>query len=90
MSVVAVGIVVIGLSFGMAIGVCSYAGLFYSPLMSIAPFLLLGLGVDGLFLLLAELDVSDPAKPVPEQVADALVRCRRGVRRRRPRGGTGG
>lgn len=36
------GFISIGMAIGSALGIGSYAGLFYSPLMSVFPFLILG------------------------------------------------
>ena len=67
------GIFCIGGSFAMAMGICSYGGLFYSPLMSVAPFLLLGIGVDDMFVIVTQFDLQDPALPVKTRLGKALA-----------------
>ena len=42
-----VGIITIGFSIVASYGFGTYVGLVFSPLMSILPFILLGIGVDG-------------------------------------------
>lgn len=46
------GIACIGLAIGIAFGFCSYVRLFYGPLHSVLPFLLLGIGVDDMFVII--------------------------------------
>ena len=46
------GIGCIGLTIGFTYGFCSAVGLFYSPMHSIIPFLLLGIGVDDMFVIM--------------------------------------
>ncbi|XP_063713445.1 NPC intracellular cholesterol transporter 1-like [Symsagittifera roscoffensis] len=50
------GIVCIGMSMGISYGLSSAFGLFYSPLHNILPFLLLGIGVDDMFVFVAAWD----------------------------------
>ncbi|XP_046840543.1 patched domain-containing protein 3-like [Xenia sp. Carnegie-2017] len=45
------GIVSVGLSVGISIALCSAFGLFYGPAHTTLPFLLLGIGVDDLFVI---------------------------------------
>ena len=51
------GLVAIGLATGSAYGLCSMFGLFYSPLMNVLPFLLLGVGVDDMFVIVNAYDL---------------------------------
>lgn len=46
------GIACIGLTIGFTYGFCSAVGLFYSPMHSIIPFLILGIGVDDMFVII--------------------------------------
>ena len=45
------GILVIGLSLGASFGVCFYMRIFYADMHPIIPFLLLGIGVDDMFVI---------------------------------------
>ena len=45
------GIVSIGMAVASAYGLGAYFGIFYSPLMNVLPFLLLGIGVDDMFVI---------------------------------------
>ena len=49
-------VVSVGLAIAAAYGFCSYAGFFFSKLMNLLPFLLLGIGVDDAFILIGALD----------------------------------
>ncbi len=57
------GIVAIGLATGSAYGLCSMFGLFYSPLMNVLPFLLLGVGVDDMFVVVNAYDLETHREP---------------------------
>ena len=46
------GLGCIGLTIGFTYGFCSALGLFYSPMHSIIPFLLLGIGIDDMFVIM--------------------------------------
>lgn len=46
------GLMCVGLSIGVSMGICSACGVFYGPVNSILPFLLLGLGVDDMFVIM--------------------------------------
>ena len=45
------GVVCIGLSMGFSYGFCSACGLFVTPVHNILPFLLLGIGIDDVFVI---------------------------------------
>ncbi|KAK3091271.1 hypothetical protein FSP39_018506 [Pinctada imbricata] len=63
------GLLVVGFGLGMSFGLSSAAGWKYGPLHSILPFLLLGIGVDDLFVIhgsLNSLSHHDHQKPVSE------------------------
>ena len=72
------GIVAIGLATGSAYGICSMFGLFYSPLMNVLPFLLLGVGVDDMFVVVNAYDLETHREPGSGllRVAKALPRGR--------------
>ena len=50
------GIISIGMALASAYGLGSYFGLFFSPLMNVLPFLLLGVGVDDMFVIVNAYD----------------------------------
>eukprot|EP00240_Pyramimonas_obovata_P002581 CAMPEP_0118947786 /NCGR_PEP_ID=MMETSP1169-20130426/46651_1 /TAXON_ID=36882 /ORGANISM="Pyramimonas obovata, Strain CCMP722" /LENGTH=761 /DNA_ID=CAMNT_0006894069 /DNA_START=130 /DNA_END=2412 /DNA_ORIENTATION=+ len=78
------GLVVLGgiLSIGMALvaayGLCVGVGLMFTPLMSAMPFLLLGLGVDDMFVIIHCLDSlpeEESLLSVPERMALTLAKA---------------
>ena len=66
------GVVSIGLAIASSYGLCSYFGLFYSPLMNVLPFLLLGIGVDDMFVLVNAYDNTNPYLSIAERLGNAL------------------
>lgn len=62
----------IGLAVLAAYGLAAYIGLLFTPLMSILPFIMLGVGVDGMFVLQGALDATDPEAPMVERMADTM------------------
>jgi len=69
------GVVSIGMAIASSYGVCSYLGLFYSPLMNVLPFLLLGVGVDDMFVIVNSYDLVDPARQLdlPTRIGRTLA-----------------
>ena len=56
-------------------GLCFYLGVFYGPVHPTIPFLLLGIGVDDMFVIIQALDnlTSDQKqRPIPERMALAM------------------
>lgn len=47
------GLASVGMAFASAIGLCSYFGISYGPVHTSLPFLLMGLGVDDMFVIMA-------------------------------------
>ncbi|CAG9463465.1 unnamed protein product [Pedinophyceae sp. YPF-701] len=72
-SVAIYGLVTIGLGVAFSVGFCSAIGLFYSALMSVMPFLVLGIGVDDVFVIVNAMDLTDPALPIADRAAEALA-----------------
>ena len=69
------GILVIGMSLGSAFGFCFFTGLEFGELHSSIPFLLLGIGVDDLYVIvqaLNNLSEEDKMLPIPERIGKAL------------------
>merc|ERR1711968_304786 len=50
------GIVSVGLAIGMAYGVASMIGFYYTPVTGVLPFILIGIGVDDMFVLVNAYD----------------------------------
>ena len=46
------GLICIGLTIGVMYGLCSAFGLFYGPMHNVIPFLLLGIGIDDMFVIM--------------------------------------
>lgn len=66
-----VGLLSIGMSFIVGAGICSLFGIPYGPVHTSLPFLLMGLGVDDMFVLMAcweELTKEEKKLPVPEKI----------------------
>ncbi|XP_075238943.1 patched domain-containing protein 3-like [Convolutriloba macropyga] len=66
------GVVCIGMAMGISYGISSAIGLYFAPLHNILPFLLLGIGVDDMFVFVAAWDNLSPeekTKPLPEKIA---------------------
>ncbi|XP_033117037.1 patched domain-containing protein 3-like isoform X2 [Anneissia japonica] len=69
------GVTTVGLAVVVSIGFGSYLGLIYTPVHSILPFLLLGIGVDDMFVIVqawSNLSEGEKKKPVHEQCSLAL------------------
>lgn len=72
-SVTLAGIVAIGMSISSSYGLCSFLGLFYSPLMNVLPFLLLGVGVDDMFVIVNSYDLVDKSLDLPTKIGKTLA-----------------
>ncbi|EFN85001.1 Niemann-Pick C1 protein [Harpegnathos saltator] len=73
----ATGLLCVGGAFILAVGVCSLIGIPYGPVHTSLPFLLLGLGIDDIFVFMASwkqihTDESILSKPLIERVGFAL------------------
>ena len=70
------GLAVIGFGVATSFGVAFYVGLFFSPhLHPIIPFLLLGIGVDNMFVIVQALEnitIGKTKLPVPERIGMAM------------------
>ena len=56
------GLASIGMTVGFTYGICSAIGLFYGPMHNIIPFLLLGIGIDDMFVIMQCYDNLTPAE----------------------------
>ena len=72
-SITFAGIVAIGMAIASSYGLCSYFGLFYSPLMNVLPFLLLGVGVDDMFVIVNAYDQVDKSLDLPTRMGRTLA-----------------
>lgn len=59
------GLMCIGMSFASAIGLCSYFGISYGPVHTSLPFLLMGLGIDDMFVIMASWQKVQREHPSP-------------------------
>ncbi|KAK2583937.1 hypothetical protein KPH14_001198 [Odynerus spinipes] len=69
------GVSVVGQALMSSYGVCYYLGYFYGPLHPVLPFLLLGIGVDDMFVImqsLQNLSESDKALEIPVRIAKTV------------------
>ena len=67
--VVIAGIVAVGLAVMSAYGVCAGIGITFSPLMNVLPFLMLGIGVDDMFVIVNSFDRTPESAPMGQRVA---------------------
>ena len=66
------GILCVGMSVGFSYGMSSLLGLFFGPVHNVLPFLLLGIGVDDMFVFVAAWDnltVEEKERPVSKKIA---------------------
>ena len=66
------GLTCIGLSIGFTYGFCSALGLFYGPMHNLIPFLLLGIGVDDMFVIMQCFDNLSPGERDLEDIPSAV------------------
>ncbi|KAH0545741.1 patched domain-containing protein 3-like isoform X1 [Cotesia glomerata] len=69
------GVSVVGQAILSGFGVCFYLGYMYGPIHSVLPFVLLGIGVDDMFVIIQSLDSlteSEKNLTIPERIARAL------------------
>lgn len=65
-------ILAIGLGIVSSIGVSQLCGWTYTPVHTVLPFVLLGLGVDDSFVIVNALTQTDPTKPIPQRMREAM------------------
>lgn len=69
------GIFVLGQAILSSYGLCYYMGFFYGPVHPILPFLLLGIGVDDMFIIMQSLEtISETEKSldIPARIAKSI------------------
>ena len=69
------GMLLIGMSLGSAFGFCFYIGLWFGELHSSLPFLLLGIGVDDMYVIvqgISNLSESDRKLPIHDRIGIAM------------------
>ncbi|XP_043256919.1 patched domain-containing protein 3-like [Colletes gigas] len=69
------GVTVVGQAILSSYGLCSYLGYSYGPIHSILPFLLLGIGVDNMFMIMQSLE----NLPETDQTLELPVRIAKGI-----------
>lgn len=66
------GLLSVGMAFVCAVGICSVLGVSYGPVHTSLPFLMMGLGVDDIFVMMAcwrQTQVDHYQKSIPEKMA---------------------
>jgi len=69
------GISVVGQALLSSYGICYYLGFFYGPVHPILPFLLLGIGVDDMFVIMQNLETmseADKSLDIPTRIAKSI------------------
>ena len=69
------GMMVIAMSLGASFGFCFYLGLYFSDMHPCLPFLLLGIGVDDMFVIVQaveNLSASERKLPIDQRVGKAM------------------
>ena len=61
------------LSMGAAFGLCAGMGFMWTPVHSVLPFVILGLGVDDSFVITNAFDQTDRSMAIPSRMRDALA-----------------
>ena len=61
------------LSMGAAFGLCAWLGFIWTPVHSVLPFVILGLGVDASFVITNAFDTTSKKGTVPHRMRDALA-----------------
>ncbi|XP_057666401.1 protein patched homolog 1-like isoform X1 [Diorhabda carinulata] len=70
-----IGLLSVGMSFIVGSGLCSLVGVAYGPVHTSLPFLLMGLGVDDIFVIMAcweELSMEEKKLSIPERIGLTL------------------
>lgn len=66
------GVLCVGLSIGVSFGIASAIGIFYGPIHSTLPFLLLGIGVDDMFVIVQAWSNLAPELCQTQSIAERL------------------
>ena len=69
------GLMVIGLALGASFGFCFYMGIFFADMHPVIPFLLLGIGVDDMYVIVQAVDTlvkEEKNLPANERIAKAM------------------
>jgi Niemann-Pick C1 protein len=69
------GILTVILSMVAGYGFSSGCGVFFMNLHQVLPFILVGIGVDDMFIIVAAFDAQDKRLPTEERLARAMRRC---------------
>lgn len=71
------GVLCVGLAVGVSYGLCAAAGVKYGPVHSVLPFLLLGIGVDDIFVIIQTWDNRAGSMDDDEPIAKKISRTMR-------------
>lgn len=71
----AVGNMIVGIAAVMTFGICCGLGVDITPISQVVPFLLLGVGVDDMFVIVRTLERIDPKLPTADRIELAFRRC---------------
>eukprot|EP00297_Palpitomonas_bilix_P001640 CAMPEP_0113876152 /NCGR_PEP_ID=MMETSP0780_2-20120614/5331_1 /TAXON_ID=652834 /ORGANISM="Palpitomonas bilix" /LENGTH=1021 /DNA_ID=CAMNT_0000862205 /DNA_START=52 /DNA_END=3117 /DNA_ORIENTATION=+ /assembly_acc=CAM_ASM_000599 len=66
------GVISIGLAIVISFGLSSAAGFFLTPVTNVLPFILIGIGVDDMFVLVSELERQPKSLSVEEKIARTM------------------
>ncbi|GMH91249.1 hypothetical protein TrVE_jg6783 [Triparma verrucosa] len=66
-------VVNVGLSLGVAFGICGFLGLPFTQMSMMCIFIIMGVGIDDMFILTDAFDREPPSLPSSERVANALA-----------------
>jgi len=67
------GVISVGFAIVATMGLCSAFGQFWTPLHGVLPFLLLGLGVDDIFVITGGFDLTSSTLPVIDRLSRSLA-----------------
>ncbi|CEM02499.1 unnamed protein product [Vitrella brassicaformis CCMP3155] len=69
------GVAIVGLSLCFAYGICALAGIPFTAVVGLSPFLILGIGVDDIFIVMNSFHEQDPDHEPRERVSLAMKEC---------------
>mmetsp|Transcript_22309 Transcript_22309/g.54966 ORF Transcript_22309/g.54966 Transcript_22309/m.54966 type:complete len:961 (-) Transcript_22309:579-3461(-) len=75
MLVALTGVAIVGLSLCLTYGICALAGIPFTAVVGLSPFLILGIGVDNIFIIINTLHERDPDLESRERVSLTMKEC---------------
>jgi hypothetical protein len=67
------GIASVGMAIVTSFGLSALLGEAYTPLHTVLPFILIGIGVDDMFVIVSSFSLADKKLPLPERIATSLA-----------------